>query len=181
MANRFNESLLSFALLYSEFLPGLRIIDNFSDCIAFNICNKGKDNKHHAQQLNDLTLESSSLPSTTTIASDASIKNNIAMSILHMHTFNNPIIKTIHYVIYITSTEAKLFAIRCGINQALKFNNVSKVIVITNSIHMVKKIFEPTVHSYQVQSVAILSDFCKFFIYYKNNSIKFWECPSHLK
>jgi len=40
MANRFNKSLLSFAPLHSEFLPGLRIIDNFSDCIAFNVCYK---------------------------------------------------------------------------------------------------------------------------------------------
>ena len=116
MANRFNESLLSFASLYSEFLPGLRIIDNFSDYIAFNVCYKGKDNKCCAQQLDNLTLESSSSPSTTIIASDTSIKNNITMSISHMHTFNNPIIKTVHHVVHITSTKAKLFAIRCGIN-----------------------------------------------------------------
>jgi len=181
MANRFNESLLSFAPLHSEFLPRLRIIDNFSDHIVFNIHDKGKDNKHHARQLDNLTLESSSLPSTAIIALDASIKNNIAMSILYMHTFNNPIIKMVHYAVHVTSTEAKLFAIRCGINQALKFNNMLKVIFITNSIYVAKKIFEPTVYLYQVQLVAILFDLHKFFMCHKNNSIKFWECPSCLK
>ena len=46
MANRYNESFLSFIPLHSEFSPGLRIIDNFSDCISFNVRDKGKDNKH---------------------------------------------------------------------------------------------------------------------------------------
>jgi len=116
MANRFNESLPSFASLHSEFSPRLRIINNFSDRIAFNVCNKEKDDKHHAQQLDDLTLESSSSPSTAIIALDASIKNNIAMSISHMYTFNNPIIKMVYHVVHVTSTEAKLFTIRCSIN-----------------------------------------------------------------
>jgi len=91
MANRFNESLPSFAPLHFEFSSGLRIIDNFSDHIAFNVHDKGKDNKHHARQLDDLTLESSLSLSTIIIALNASIKNNIAISILHMYIFNNPI------------------------------------------------------------------------------------------
>jgi len=98
-----------------------------------------------------------------------------------MYTYNRPIIKTIHQVVHIISTEAELFAIRCGINQVLNLDNMSKVIVITNFIHMVRKIFELSVYLYQVQSAAILSDFHKFFMYHENNSIEFWECPSHLK
>ena len=139
MTNRFNESLPSFVPLHSEFSHGLRIIDNFSDCIAFNIRNKEKDNKHYAHQLDDLTLELSSSFSTTIITSDTSINNYIATSILHMHTYNNPIIKMVYHAVHVTNTEAKLFAIRCGINQALKFDNMSKVIVITDSIYIVKK------------------------------------------
>ena len=63
----------------------------------------------------------------------------------------------------------------------MNFNNVSKIIVITDSIHVARKIFEPSVHLYQVQSAAILSDLCNFFKYHGNNSIEFWECSSHLK
>ena len=179
MANRFNESLPSFAPLYSEFLPGLRIIDNFSDHIAFNICNKGKDNKHHAWQLDDLTLESSSSPSTAIIASElaASIKNNIATSILHIHTFNNPIIKIVYHVVHVISTKAKLFAIRWGINQALKFNNMSKVIVITGSIHMVKKIFEPTVQKMMFQASNLKENQFLDLLDDDNNTIE----PSYVK
>ena len=98
-----------------------------------------------------------------------------------MHTYNRPIIKTIHHVVHVTNTEAELFAIRCGINQALNLDNVSKVIVITNSIYVARKIFKPSVHPYQVQSAAILSDLHKFFMDHENNSIEFWEYPSHLK
>ena len=87
---------------------------------------------------------------------DASIKNNIAISILHVHLANHPITKTVHYVIFVTSTEAELFAIRCGINQACNKENISKIIVITDSIYAAKKIFDATSHSYQIHTAAIL-------------------------
>ena len=40
IANRFNGVFSSFISLHSEFSPGLKIIDNFSDCFVFNIHNK---------------------------------------------------------------------------------------------------------------------------------------------
>jgi len=86
MVNRFNEIFPSFIPLHSEFSPGLRIIDNFSDHISFNVCNKRKDGKRCAHQLDNLALKSSSSPSTAIIASDASIKNDVTTSILHTHT-----------------------------------------------------------------------------------------------
>jgi len=52
------------------------------------------------------------------VAMDASIKNDIATSISHMHILNHPLIKTLHHIAFVTSAEAELFAIRCGINQA---------------------------------------------------------------
>ena len=45
---------------------------------------------------------------------------------------------------------------------------------------MARKIFDPSIYPYQVQSAAILSDLCKFFLCHKNNSIEFWECSSYL-
>ena len=81
-----------------------------------------------------------------------------------MHIYNNSIAKTVYYVIYVTSTKAELFAIRCGINQASNHNGISKIIVITNSIHAAKKIFNPSLHSFQVHSVAILTELWKFFL-----------------
>jgi len=62
-------------------------------------------------------LNTSSDPSTVDIVSDTSIKNNVTTSVAHIHLFNNPLKKTLHYVINITSTEVELFAIRYGINQ----------------------------------------------------------------
>jgi len=73
-----------------------------------------------------------------------------------------------------------MFVIRCGINQATSKTNVSKIIVITDSIHAAKRIFDPSSHPFQNQSVAILEDLRHFFSKDLNNSIKFWECPSHL-
>ena len=87
----------------------------------------------------------------------------------------------IHHVVLITSTEAELFAIRCSINQAMNFNNIAKIIIVTDFIHAARKIFDLWVHLYQIQSVVILSELCKFFNYHKDNFIEFWECPSCLK
>jgi len=73
-----------------------------------------------------------------------------------------------------------MFAIRCGINQATAKPNVSKIVVITDSIHAAKRIFDPSSHPLQIQSVAILKDLRLFFSKDPNNLIMFWECPSCL-
>ena len=149
LANRFNEYLSSFDPLNLEFSPGLQVIDNFSDQISF-VLNKDKNNKLRAQNLDKIVLESSSSPSIAIIASDVSIKNLVATSIMHIHTHNKPIIKTIHHIVNVTSTKAELFTIRCGINQSSCLDYISKIIVITDSIHAVKRIFDLFIHSFQV-------------------------------
>jgi len=128
-----------------------------------------------------MVLESFSFSFVAIIASDMSIMNNVVTSIMHIHTYNKPLIKVIHHAVLITSTEAELFAIRSDINQAMNFNNIAKIIVITDSIHVARKIFDPSVHPYQIQSAAVLSELHKFFNHHKDNSIEFLECPSCLK
>ena len=172
MANRSHKCFPSFSPLNLEFSPGLRIIDNYSKHISFNVHDKGKDIKLHAQELDNMVLESFLSPLVTIITSDASIKNNVATSIAHIHTFDKPLTKMVYHAVYVTSTEAELFAIRCGINQSLQLINISKIIVITDSIHIVKKIFDPLIYPYQIQSAAILLDLCYFFNNHENNSIK---------
>jgi len=127
-----------------------------------------------------MVIESSDSPFTAIIITDASIKNDIATFISHIHTFNSPLIKTLHHAVFVTSTEAELFAIRCSINQASNQEDISKIIVITDSIHMAKKIFDLSLHPYQIHVVAILNKLCKLFIRNQNNLIKFQECPSQL-
>ena len=127
-----------------------------------------------------MVIELSSSQSIAIITTDASIKNNITTSISHMHISNQSLIKTLHHAVFVTSLEAKLFTIRCGISQVSSKENVSKIIIITDSIHIAKKIFDPLSHSLQSQSMAILGDLCQFFSKDPNNLIEFWECPSCL-
>ena len=166
MNNRFNGIFPSFIPLHSEFSSGHRVIDNFSDWFSFNLFNKHHDNnkKICIQQLDNIVIKLSNSPSTTIVVTDASVKNNIATSILHMHTYNNPITKTLHHVVYITSTEAELFIIRCSINQASNYNDIFKIIIIINSIYVAKKNFDPLLYSFQAHSVAILSELWEFFL-----------------
>ena len=173
----------SFSPLDPEFAPRHRIIDNFSNRFSFNLANKKEKekNNHHVQELDEMVLQNSLDPNTALVITNASVKNDIATSISHIHSANCPLIKTIHYASFVTSSEAELFAIRCGINQACSLNNVSKIIVVTDSIHMAKKIFDTGSHPFQIHSATILSNLQNFFIANNSNSIEFWECPSKLK
>ena len=127
-----------------------------------------------------MVIKSFNSPSTAIIIMDASIKNDIATFISHMHTFNSSLIKTLHHAVFVTSTEAELLTIRCGINQASNYEDIFKIIVITDFIYVAKKIFDPSLHSYQIHMVAILNKLHKFFVGNQNNLVEFWKCPSRL-
>jgi len=174
----------SFSPLNQEFSPGSRIIDIFPDRFSFNLVTKkekGKNDQIRAQELDNMVLLNSSSSHTALIISDASIKNDIATSISHVHIANRPITKTVHHAAFVTSTEAELFAIRCGINQACSNKAISKIIIVTDSIHAVRKIFDSSSHPFQRHSASILSELQSFFASNPDNSIEFWECLSHLR
>ena len=111
--------------------------------------------------------------STVIVVTDASIKNDIATSISHVHLANYSVTKMLHHVAFVMSTEAELFAIRCSINQVCIKENMSKMIVITDFIHVAKKIFDTLSHSYQGHAVTILSELRRFFTINQSNSIEF--------
>ena len=77
------------------------------------------------QNLDSITINTSNDPHFSIVIADTSIRNNAATSISHIHSHNSPVIKTIHQVVNVMSTEAELFAIRRGINQAVGIPNVN--------------------------------------------------------
>ena len=176
--NKLYKIFPSFSPFHLELSLGSRIIDNFSDHFSFNLSNKEKNDKICLQQLDNIVLESSSSLSMAIVVTDTSIKNDIVTSISHVHLANHLLTKTVHHVAFVISTEAKLFMIRCGINQTCIKENMSKIIVITDFIHAAKKIFNTVSHSYQSHAVAILSKLCLFFASNQDNSIEFWEYSS---
>jgi len=183
MNNRFNKVFPLFDPLNPKFSPGDRIIDCFPNHFSFHLFSKSKDQhfKSCIQQLDNLAIESSNTPSNTLIVIDTSVKNNIASSITYVYIHNKPIIKTLHHTSNIMSTEAEFFAIRCGINQATYLHGILKIIVVTDSIHVAKKIFDLSSHPLQKHVPFILKDLKEFFSHHQENIIKFWECPSQSK
>jgi len=125
------------------------------------------------QNLDTITIEAFNDLYSSIIIANISIWNNVAISISHIHSHNSPVIKTIYQAINITSTEAKLFVIRCGINQAVGIPNINWIIVITDSLHMAKKIFDSLLHPYQIQSTSISCELRDFFNKDNNNCINF--------
>ena len=144
--NKHNEFFLSFSFFNKEFKPGNKLIDLFSDRFSFHF--HSSNTKKHIKKLNEIVLSALSNPSLTIIVSDASIKNHVATSISYIYSFNKPVIKTKHRAINVTTTEAELFAIWCRINQAVANSDVNHIVVITDSLHTVKRIFNSSVHSY---------------------------------
>ena len=104
---------------------------------------------------------------------DVSVKNNVAISIAHIHIHDKPITKALHHVVNITSLEAELFAIRYSINQVTSIMGISKIIVITNLIHVTIKIFDSLLHSLQSHAAIILKKLRHFFLSCQENIIEF--------
>jgi len=92
--------------------------------------------------LDNTIINTSNNPYSLVIIADASIRNNVTTSILHIHLHNRLVIKTVYHVINVTTIEAKLFAIRYGINQAISILNTNYIVVITNFLHTTMKIFD---------------------------------------
>ena len=160
MDNCFNEVFPSFDPFNPEFAPRCRIIDTLSSYFSFHSFSKhNEDNlKSCIQQLDYMAIKSLNNPSHALVITDASIKNNITTSISHVHIHNKPIIKTLHHAVNVMSIEAELFTIRCGINQATKSASISKIIVVINSIHVARKIFNPSSHPFQSHAAIILKE-----------------------
>ena len=180
MDNRFNEVFFAFDLINPELQPSNRVIDTFSNRFSFHTFSRKNDPsfKSRLQQLNALVIESSTSLSTALVITDASVKNNVASSIAHIHIRNKPMVKVLYNAVNITSLEAEFFALRCGINHTTLLHEISKIIVVTDSIHVARKIFNPSSHMLQKQSTFVLSKLREFFNHCDMNSIEFWKCPS---
>ena len=175
MNNKYNEFFSSFSFFNKKFKLENCLIDLFSDCFSFH--SHSPNIKKHIEKLDDIAFKASFNPSAI-IVSDASIKNHIAMSISHIHSFNKPIVKTIHRVVNITMTEAKLFAIRCSINQAIDITNINHIVVITDFLYTARRIFNFLLHPYQIHSATISQELREFFLKNVSNHIEFWDYSS---
>ena len=60
-------------------------------------------------------------------------------------------------------TKAELFAIRYSISQVSQIQDIIYIIVVTNNIPAVKRIFDTFLYLYQIHSIIISSDLKKFF------------------
>jgi len=175
--NRYNEFLPSFTLLGKEFSSGNCLCDNFPDCFSFY------PQLHNVSdqlcKLNNITIQASSDPLACIVISDMSIKNQVTISVSHVYSFDRSIIKICHQAINISTTEAELFTIRCIINQAIGILYIKCIIVITDSLHAAKKIFDLSLHLYQIHSATISYKLREFFNKDINNCIEFLDCPSN--
>ena len=150
MNSQLNGVFSTFDPLNYVFHLGCRLINIFSSYISIHYANHSSNESKvtHCKKLNEIILKLLLDLRIVIIILDASIKNNITFSISHIHSFNNLLKKMLYHTINITSTEAKLIAIRCSINQIVQIQYILCIIVITYVIYITKKIFDPSVYLY---------------------------------
>ena len=90
----------------------------------------------------------------TLIITDASLRNNMTIVAAHVYE-NSNVQKVKYYAINVTTTEAKLFAIRYRIKRALNCNSFNHIIIVTDAIYAVEKILDAFYHPFQLHSIAI--------------------------
>ena len=176
MNNKCDKFLSSFSLFNKEFSLGNRLINSFSN--HFSFYSQIQDIKENLCKLNNITIQASFNSYSSIVIFDASIKNYIATSILYIHSYDSSVIKICYYAVNVSTTEAKLFTIRCGINQAVGISNINCIVIITDLLHATKRIFDSLLYSYQIHSAAISRELREFFRKNINNHIEFWDCSS---
>ena len=181
--NRLNRIFNSFNSFSCKFSLGNKLINIFPSHFSFYLSDRKnvESKKAHIHKLNELILQALVDSRMAVVVSDISIKNQVAMSIAHIYVHDNPVIKTLHHTVNVTSTEAKLFVIKCGLNQTIQLNNIKCIVIITDSIHMAKRIFDSFIYPCQVQILSISKELREFFKRDRHNSIEFWKCPSQDK
>ena len=177
--NSYNKLFPFFSVFNEEFSTGNCLIDSFSDRFSFNLYSSNI--KKHIKNLDDIAFRALSNPSSSIVVSDTSIENQVATSILHIYLYDRPVIKTIHKAVNVTTTEAELFAIQCSINKVVGITNINHIVIIMDSLHAAKRIFDSLLYPYQIHSMAISHELRDFFLKDANNHIKFWDCSSKQK
>ena len=118
---------------------------------------------------------------TILIIINASVKNNIVTSVSHIYRRQKVIYKSIHHAINITVIKAELFAIKYRINYVVQLQDVACIIIVTDIILAAKRIFNSSIHSYQLYSIVIFKSLKCFFKKNLNNVIAFWNCSNNIK
>ena len=97
--NIFNKILSSFSPFNHKFLQENRLID--PNHFLFHSLNKKSKNsiKNHVCNLENITLQASLDLHMVFVVLDASIRNCVTISIVHVHAHNGPIIKMIHHTV----------------------------------------------------------------------------------
>ena len=137
--NRLNEMFPSFNPFSSEFSLGSRLIDIYPSYISFHFITQSNEEsrKVHFCKLNEIIFQMLINSNMAVLVSDTSIN--------------------------VTSTEAELFTIRYGINQATQLSNIKYIIIVTDSMHTAKSIFDSLIHLFQIQLSNIFKELRKFF------------------
>ena len=170
-----NKVIFSFDSLNKELLLSFHLINTFPDQFSFLSVNWKDINTliTHYNRLKNIYKDSLNNQNTILVIADTSINNNVITLVSHICKGHNIINKSVHHTMNANSTEVEMFAIRYRIDQAMKLQDISKIVIIIDAIPAAKWIFNMSVHPYQLYSIKISRNLRESFKKNSNNSISF--------
>ena len=159
------------------------MLDNFPNCISFHPCNHLQESfyKAHLEALDRLCYRASSDPSTLVVVTDTSVippRNMQAVSAVHFWRLGEQVLSSKVLAGRTTALDAELFAIRLGVAKTVSFD-IKHIILTTDSLSVARRAVDPSVHSGQAHSLAVVCALRGFFTGQPDYSIDFWDCPSN--
>ena len=124
------------------------LVNRFPNHFSFSVANRKNSLylHNHLKSLDDLLNKHTFDTYTAVVIADVSIKNNTVTAVSHTLSKYRDIIRIVHHVFNVMTTEAELFTMKSSINQVCQISDVKKVHVITNSIYTAKYIFDFSIY-----------------------------------
>jgi len=163
--------------------PGLCLVDRFPSQFPFFFASDKSDESktRHLNALKNTFSLSLSSPLHTCIIADGGVKNGSVTAISHIWHANTRIKRLQMHAMNASSTEAKIMAMCIGLEFILSMEDIKHITLITDSIHAAKKIFDTTMHPYQLLVTPLATKIYEFFAKLADHIISFWHCPNNLK
>jgi len=148
--NWLNKVFSFFDSLNKENFSDFYLVNTFSNYFSFHSVNWKDSNilTTYCNRLENIYENSLINQDIILIISDISIKNNVATLVSYIHRDQEIIAKSVHYIMNITSIEAKLFIIRYRINHTIYLQDITCITIITDTIPDTKHIFNMSIYLY---------------------------------
>jgi ribonuclease HI len=173
-----------FEPLCPELAPGKRFMDHFSEWVTFFEKPQGMKPEDWTDTLDEAVDRARQLTDHVSIFSDASStkKDRLqAASAAFIEHRGEDLIRIKCPTGRATAPDAELFAIHLGLLRCLRLEDVETILVFTDSVASARTVVDPSTHSGQLQSLAVIWALIPWLEADPLHKVQFWYVPSQVR